>query len=230
MDRPTLLSRIARKGAAHEAIAHSIAGRRDAIAQLIGGLASAEPRVKYGCAKVLTLVSQQNPAALYPMFDVFLPLLEHENSFLKWNAIAIVANLAAADTKGMIDRILPRYLKPIGGPVMITAANTIAGAATIALARPDLADNLARAILGVEEAKYDTAECRNVAIGHAISALGRFFQHIRRQKPVLEFVSRQTANTRNATKKKAEAFLKKYGSPEEPAQTKQAATATSTAG
>jgi hypothetical protein len=93
---------------------------------------------------------------------------------------------------------------------MITAANVIVNAAKIAAAKPKLADKIAAAILNVETAQYQTDECRNVAIGHAILSLSGFFKHIRQEYAVIEFVSRQYDNTRSATRKKARAFLKKH--------------------
>jgi hypothetical protein len=66
--------------------------------------------------------------------------------------------------------ILEEYLAPISGPQMIDAANTIQGATSIALAKPYLADRIAAAVLAVEHAQYQRAECRNIAIGHAIRA------------------------------------------------------------
>jgi hypothetical protein len=94
---------------------------------------------------------------------------------------------------------------------MITAANVIKGAAGTAVAKPHLAGRIAKALLGVEKAKYQTAECRNIALGHAIEAFDLFFDRIEDRKPVLELVRRQRKNRRNATRLKAERFLKKHG-------------------
>jgi len=162
---------------------------------------------------VLRLVSQKCPAILYPHFGFFAGQLDVDNNFLKWDAARIIANLAAVDSKEKLKPILNRYLRPIGGPVMITAATVIAGAATIALARPELAGRLARAVLKVERAKYQTAECLNVAIGHAIESLNRFFDllGVKEKGVLVGFVRRQLANRRNAVRKKAAAFLKLRG-------------------
>jgi hypothetical protein len=122
----------------------------------------------------------------------------------------VLGNLATVDSRRRIDRILNKYLAPIPGPVMITAANVIGNASKIAAAKPALADRIAAAILQVENAQYQTDECRNVATGHAIESLGRFFQHIGDKRPVFDFVARQCDNRRNATRKKAQAFLKKH--------------------
>ena len=108
-----------------------------------------------------------------------------------------------------MEKLLPRYLAPIAGNEMIGAANAIQGAADIALAKPHLAGRIARAILQVSHAHYATPECRNVAAGHAIQALDRFFEQIPQKKPLLAFVEAELANPRPATRKKAEKFLKK---------------------
>jgi hypothetical protein len=164
---------------------------------------------KFRTAKRLLEVSQERPAALDPHFDAFCNLLKAENNIIRWTAIQIVANLAAAGKPDRARTILRKYLAPIRGPVMITAANTIAGAARIAAAHPTLAPTVVRAILGAEKARYQTDECRNVAIGHAITALGTLTPEVRRSRAVVAFVQRQAANTRPATRKKAETFLKK---------------------
>ena len=93
---------------------------------------------------------------------------------------------------------------------MITAANVIGSAAKIALAKPELVDKIARQILKVEKAEYQTAECRNVAIGHAIKSLDQFFDHVSQQQAVVKFVRRQLTNRRNAVRKKAAEFLKRH--------------------
>ena len=115
------------------------------------------------------------------------------------------------DSDNRLEKLLDVYLQPIPVPVMITAANVIRGAGKIAQAKPQLADRIAQACMRVETAKYQTAECRNVAIGHAIESLESFFTHLQRPQPVLAFVRRQRDNPRNAVKKKAARFLKKWG-------------------
>lgn len=180
------------------------------IARLVSGLAAKEARTKYGCSRALRILAEQRPEALYPHFGVFAKLLESENTFLKWDAIRIVACLAAADTERKFETVFRKYFRPITGPVMITAANTIAGAGRIARARPQLSDRIATELLKVEGANYATAECLNVAVGHAIRSFDQFFAQLRRKKRVLDFVRRQLNNSRPATRKKAERFLARW--------------------
>ncbi|HEX5400386.1 MAG TPA: hypothetical protein VFY06_15165, partial [Verrucomicrobiae bacterium] len=127
---------IVRKGAAPDRLAKRVAADPELLPQVLAGLRADQPRIKYGCSRVLRLVSQKHPAVLYPRFDFFAGLLDSDNNFLKWDAARIIAHLAAADSRGRFEPMLTRYLRPINGPVMITAANLIRNAATIALARP----------------------------------------------------------------------------------------------
>jgi hypothetical protein len=176
---------------------------------LCDGLASPQASTRYGSAKLLVRLSEEEPDVLYPRFDFFARLMEGEARVLRWNASRILGNLARADSQGKIEKLLDRYLAPITGHELIAAANTIQGAAEIARAKPQLAGRIAREILKVSRAEYATPECRNIAAGHAIQALDRFFDHLPKKKPVLDFVESELANPRPATRKKAEKFCRK---------------------
>lgn len=178
--------------------------------EVFAGLDSQAARVRYGSLKALKLMSEQAPELLYPRFDFFARMLESDNAFMRWGAARILGNLAAADREDRLEKVLDKYLAPVLGHEMIGAANAIGSAAKIALAKPHLAERIATKILAVERASYATAECRNVAIGHAIKSLDQFFSLVKNKRSVLEFVTGQLANTSPATRKKAERFLKRW--------------------
>lgn len=175
---------------------------------LIKGLSSPGVR-KFAAGKRLIELSERKPEAVYPHFDALAAHLNSENKILRWTVIRSIGALAAVDKRRRIDGIIGKFLAPIRGPVMITAANTIIAAAKIAKAKPLLAPKIVRAILNVEQAKYQTDECRNVAIGHAIVALETLDPGVAHSREVIHFVERQRKNTRPGTRKKAEAFLKR---------------------
>lgn len=179
------------------------------IADLLAGLGAKKARIKFGAAKSLELLSRQSPELLYPHFDFFAAMLGHENQILKWNAMLTLANLAPVDSEGKLDLILDAYLSPIAGSQLVTAANTIRGAARIAVAKPYLAQRIARAILRVEHATYPTPECRNVALGHALRA----FAVLPSTRAIRAFATRQLTNPRPATAAKAAKLLRRIKSP-----------------
>jgi hypothetical protein len=137
-------------------------------------------------------------------------MLDSANSFLKWGAIITIGNLASLDSENKFEKIYAKYFAPVHGPVMITAANIIESASKIALAKPHLREKITKEILKVNNAKYQTDECRNVAIGHAIDSLDRYFEQIKNKKPVMDFVRQQLENTRAPVRKRAEKFVKKH--------------------
>lgn len=166
-----LLSRLGKKGADIEAIAERVVGQPELLSEVVEGLSSDNARTRYGSAKVLRLISEQSPVTLYPQLDRFIALLGSDNKLLQWTAILIVANLAGVDLKKKIEKVLAKYFEPIQGSVLITAANVIRSAPKIALAKPELADRIAKELLKVEGAQYQSTECRNVALGHTIKTL-----------------------------------------------------------
>lgn len=178
--------------------------------QRIEQLNSPAASVRYGASKALRTLSETDPRLVYPHFDFFVSMLDSPNTFLRWDASRILANLSVADQDNKLDGLLEKYLSPITGHQLIPAANTIRWAARIAAVKPHLAGRIAAEILRVEEASYKTPECRNVALGHAIAALGEFFPLIGGKAAVLAFVERQLGNSRAATRAKAERFLKKW--------------------
>ena len=210
MSASGLLARIGRKGADHRALAESVSHDPARIAEVLDGLGARDPRVKYGCAKVLEVLSEAHPAVLYPMFDRIADLLEGDNKILQWEAIRIIANLARVDKENSVERILDRYLAPVCGPVLVTAANVIGGAATIAAAKPHLVARIASDILKVEHGRYQTTECRNVALGQAILALDSLVGQVAEPQPILEWVQRRVRNRRAATRRKAQWFLLRH--------------------
>jgi hypothetical protein len=203
-------TKLEKKAASPENLARAVIKKPSLVPEVFDGLTADKARVKYGCLKSLRLISEKRPDILYRAFDRLLQLLDSKNNILKWGATIIIGNLATVDLEGKIEGILDRYLEPIAGPAMITAANVIGGAGKIARAKADLADRIARALLRVESANYQTAECRNVAIGHAIASFDLFFEHLEEQAPVMEFVERQLENRRNAVRTKASKFLKRH--------------------
>lgn len=209
MSESGLAQQIARKGTDQVEIADEVIQRPELLAEVLAGLTSDKARIKYGCDKVLRIISDRNPEILYPEIELFIELLDSESTFLKWGAIHILANLAAVDSEDRIEQIFDKYFSPVPGPVLITAANVIKGAAIIALAKPELTERITGELLKVGNAQYQTAECRNIALGHTIRAFDCFYPQIKNREPVDGLVSRQLQNTRNATRKAAERFVKK---------------------
>jgi hypothetical protein len=189
-------------------LARRVIKNPELLEKVMEGLGTETARIKFGCAKALRVLSETRPDLLYPQFDFFVRLLDHPNKIFQWEAARVLSQLARMDAEDKFTTIFNKYFAPLGGPVMITAANVIRGGALIAVAKPHLADRIAAEVLKVDRARYQSPECRSVAIGHAVFALGNFFELLQNPAPVLRFVRKQIKNSRPAMRKKAEQFLK----------------------
>lgn len=203
------------KGADIPRIAAYLIKKPEQIETLVEGLKAPKGTLRYGYEKVLRAVSEERPDLVYPFFDVFVELLDCENSFLKWGAILTIGNLAAHDPDRRIEEIFKKYYAPITGPAMVTAANIIGSSAKIAAAKPELTQKITREILKVDKARYEqrgvvSPECRNVVLGQAIDTFDEFYDRIENKSAVIKLVRRQLDNTRKKVVKKAERFLKKH--------------------
>ena len=170
--------------------------------------------IKFGCEKILRLVSEQKPALIYPYFDFFVKLLDNENKFLKWGAIITISNLAIKDNENKFEKIFEKYYALIKGPVMVTAANVIGNSDKIIQAKPALKEKIIDKILEIEKAKYIhkgafSPECKNVVSGHVIDTFEKIYTQTLPPQKVIVFVKKQLKNSRDKVRKKAEKFIKR---------------------
>lgn len=179
------------------------------VKELIKNLSSSDANVKFSSSRVLLKMSEDEPEKIYSCFDDFIKLTEKSNKIIVWTGIIIIGNLAKIDKKKKIEKILPRIFSLLNTGAMITAANTIAALAKIALVRPELKNIITIHLLKVERYNYDTLECKRIAIGHVITAFEKYQPKV--DKFVLEFVQKAVKSERFATAKKAEKYLKIIG-------------------
>ncbi|MFQ5604928.1 MAG: hypothetical protein ACE5HS_16795 [bacterium] len=210
MSEVNLLEQVANKKIDKVEMAENVMQNPELIPELFQGLRSKKADIKYGCDKILRLISDQRPELLYSKIDFFIEALGSENNFLKWGAIHILANLTVVDCECKFEKIIDCYFEPIPGPVLVTAANVIKNAAKIVQAKPALTETIVAKILPVEKARYRTDECRNIALGQAIDAFAKFYPQIQNKTAVEKLIKKQLQNTRSSTRKKAEKFVRKF--------------------
>ena len=201
-----------------ENIADRIMEGEISLESVLDGISNKLPRVQFGCSKSLLLLSGKNPAALYKKIDRVIELLSNENQILKWNAIAMLGNMAAVDRKCRIEGLLPMFYGFLSSGELIAANHAMDALGKIGRTFPEERKQIALHLCGVERESFDTDECRNIAIGKAIQALEMFADFINPAKSLIEFARRQTGNRRPATAKKAKALLGKLENPKSKSQ------------
>jgi hypothetical protein len=172
-------------------------------------LYSGRPKIKYGMQKKVLLLAETDPEALYPDFDSFAGLIDSPNSILCWTGILVLGNLARVDKDDRIEAVLPALFAELNAGKMITAANTIESLVKIAEAKPGLADRVVSEILKVREYQYDTDECSNIAIGHALKNIEKVWDLLSDgvKDQVINSAKEAVGNSRPATARKAKGLL-----------------------
>jgi nitrate reductase NapAB chaperone NapD len=204
------LTKLERKEIEDEELAEEATKSKESLSELLDGIASANPRVKFRSAKILRMISKRNPEMLYSSWDFFVKLLDSENNILKWNAIDIIANLTRVDSYSKFDRLFKKFYSGLlyeGS--LITAGHVVSGSSIIVRARPELQHKITKELLKVETVSLPTEECRNILIGHTIKTFDAYLDQIKDKEEIASFVKKQQNNSRRATKAKAEKLLKK---------------------
>lgn len=171
--------------------------------------------VRYSCTKAIRILSEQQPDKIYPYFGEAADWLRDPNSFVKWDGILTLANLAAADTQHRFAAIYEEYFGLIRDPKMVTAANVAGNAWKIVRAVPAWEPDITQRLLEVPEIVYlhrkePSPECNKVMCGHVLDCFDRYFDLSHSQAAMLSFARSQLNSSRKAVAKKAARFLQRH--------------------
>ena len=171
--------------------------------------------IRYACTKILRILSQQQPERIYPYFCDAANWLRDPNSFVKWDGILILANLAAVDTQRRFACIYEEYFGLIRDQKMITAANVAGNAWKIVHASPEWESDITQRLLEVPQIVYlhhgqPSQECNRVMCGHVLDCFEHYFDLSHSRESMLCFAHSQLNNSRKSVAKKAAHFLQKH--------------------
>ena len=208
-----LLHKLADKSITKEELTRKVKQNRDLIPEILNGVTSSKPAIRYGCGKILMDVSQDQPEFLYPSMDFFITLLDSKYRILTWNAIVIIANLTRVDTEKKFDKIFEKYYRLLENEYMVTVANVVGNSWKIANAKPYLTKKITDKLLTVEHLSttpHLSEECKRVIIEHAIKTFDVFFPQIEQKEKVLLFVKKYRKSSRKTLRSASEEFLRKW--------------------
>lgn len=185
----------------------------DLLPQIVKGVSSSKASIRYGCAKVLTDLSEAHPEKLYRYMDSFISLLDGKYRILTWNAMAIIANLTRVDKDKKFDAAFEKYYSFLNDEYMVTVASVVGHSGKIALAKPYLVDKITSELLKIDDISLTphlTEECKRVIAEKAINSFDLFFERVNQKRRVISFVEKHTSSPRKALRTTAENFLKKW--------------------
>lgn len=171
--------------------------------------------VKYASSKIIRMISEQKPELIYPHFEDICRWLHHRNSFIKWDGILALSNLAAVDHEDRFSAACQDYLALIYDPQMITAANAVANAWKIALAKPEKEGDITRRLLEVPKVTYiykgePSPECNCIVCGQVLECFEHYFDFSASQAEMISFAQAQLVSRREAVAKSAAKLLRRH--------------------
>jgi hypothetical protein len=92
---------------------------------------------------------------------------------------------------------------------MINAANVAENFWIIVKEKPYLQSKIINKIFDIDKTHH-SSECKNIIKGKAIQSFYEHFNDFEDKERIFEFVKNELNNSRSATRKKAEKFIKKY--------------------
>jgi hypothetical protein len=177
---------------------------------LVEGLSDKQERVGYNCLRALLLVAQERPELLYPHWQVFVALLDSENTYFKLRGANLIAAIIAADTEDRFEQIFDLYYDLLDDKSVIAASYIAGNSGQIARAKPGLRGRITRKLLSIDETHHPP-ERRDLIKASVIEAFGQYFEESEDKREILEFVAAQLESRSPKTRKTAKAFLKRWG-------------------
>lgn len=183
------------------------------LSELLEGVLQKDETVRFVSFNDLLLVSEEHPEVLYPEWDFFSGLLSSKNTYHKYIAIYIIADLTRIDTDSRFETIFDDYFGLLNDKSVIPATHVAINAGKIVSAKPGLCHRITDELLNIKKGPETTSRNRNIdlVIAGAIEAFGTYFEEADDRDRIVEFVTQQLDSQSPKTRKTARDFLKKWG-------------------
>lgn len=209
MKKNNILSAFEHEETEVEDIAKKVMENSHLLSEFFVGISSTNSRIKFGSVKTLRIISERKPEMLYSRMDFFVNLLDSKNNILKMDCLGYNCKPKRIDSHSEFNKLFKKFYGYLYEGSLITASHVVDNSSKIALSKPELQDKITEELLKVEEVTLPTKECRNILIGKAIKAFEVYYDNFKDKDKVISFVKRQSNNPRNATKARADKFLKR---------------------
>lgn len=201
------LSFIENKNAKPEAVAELALKDEKVLQELLDGVLSKKDTVRQNSFQALNLLSEKYPERLYGKWDFFADLIVKGNSFHKYIAIYVIANLTAADAENKFEKLFDAYYGLLSDESIIPAAHAALSSGKIALAKPKLQPEITNRLLDIDNV---VRRHKDLVKASAIEAFDAYFEKNKDKTRIMEFVKAQLNCESPKTRKRAKEFLKKW--------------------
>jgi len=201
------LSVFEKKGASPEALARMALEDEKVLQEAFDGVLSKNDVVRQNSFQTLNFLSENHPDSVYGRWDFFANLIRKGNSFHKYMAIWIIANLTKADPENKFEKLFDDYYGLLSDKSVIPAAHVAAKSGIIALAKPEQQAEITSRLLDIDNT---VQRHKDLVKASAIEAFDAYFEQSKDQARIIEFVEAQLNCDSPKTRKIAKAFLEKW--------------------
>jgi len=205
-----MLADLNRKEVDLACLAQQASDNQESLSELVAGLSDRQERVGYHCLKALMLLAEERPDLLYRHWDVFVDLLRSDNTYFKLRGANLIAAVVCVDTDNRFERIFEEYYELLDGKSVIAAAYIAGNSGRIATAHAELQSRITDRLFSIDQTHHPP-DRKDLIKGHAVEALGEYFQESDDKVAILEFVRGQLEGKSPRTRKKAKEFLERWG-------------------
>lgn len=199
------LSDLGKKDVSVESVAKKALENEEVLSEVLKGILSKNDTLRYNSFKVLNLISDKHPEALYSKWDFFADLIDSENTYRRLIAVRIIANFTRADTENKFEKIFDKYYDLFNDSVIV-AGHLAVNSGKVAKAKPKLQTKITDKLLNIDNTSQ---KHKDLVKAGAIEAFDEYFEEAKDKRKILEFVREQLDCKSPKTRKKAREFLKK---------------------
>ncbi|MGB3903636.1 MAG: hypothetical protein WBB22_01815, partial [Anaerolineae bacterium] len=145
-------------------------------------------------------------------WDFFADLIGSDNTYHKYIAIYILANLTRVDTEHRFENIFEDYYGLLDDKSVIPPSHLARNSGKIARAKPHLQTRITDWLLSVDETHH-RPDRKELIKSYAIEGFDEYFEEAEEKERITEFVRLQLESGSPKTRKAAKRFLKKWEIP-----------------
>jgi len=181
---------------------------QELLTELLKGVLSKEDEIRYPSFKVLLIISEEHPEALYPKWDFFANLINSDNSYKKLIALRLIANLTRVDTENKFEDLFDDYYSILDEEKTMTAGHLAGNSGKIAKAKPKLQLKITNKLLNIDNTHR--GKQKDLIKAYAIEAFDEYYDIAKNKDKIIEFVKKQLESDSPKTRMKAKEFLEKW--------------------
>jgi len=206
-----MLPELGEKDCDTESVAKQALENEEVLAGLLEGILVKTETIRFNSFKALLLICEEHPERLYPKWESVEDLLSSKNTYHKYIAIYLIANLTRVDTEGKFEKIFELFYGLLDDKSIIPASHVAGNSGRIVRAKPKLRSRITEKLLDINTTHHQP-ERRDLIKSYIIQAFDEFVWEAEagEREEIIEFV-RQQHNARSPkTRKIAKEFLAKW--------------------